>query len=58
MNRSQEGRYICSKTSTGSESAGNQKERKTEANLKKKTVLEEAGKCGETWGEVKRLAGN
>jgi hypothetical protein len=24
----------------------------------KRTVLEEAGKCGKTWSKVKRLAGN
>jgi hypothetical protein len=24
----------------------------------KRTIVEEAGKCGKTWSEVKRLAGN
>ena len=46
-----------SKRSTGLESAGRQEERKTEENLEK-DLLEEGGKCGKTWREVKRLAGN
>jgi hypothetical protein len=43
-------------TGIGLESASSQ-EMKTEANLKR-AVLEQAGKCGKTWSEVKRLAGN
>jgi len=39
------------------ESAEGQKERKTEENLEK-NLLEEARKCGRTWGEVNGLAGN
>ena len=39
------------------EYTGSQKEGKAKAN-QERTVLEEAGKWGKTWSEVKRLAGN
>jgi hypothetical protein len=39
------------------ESTGSQKEGKAKATLER-TVLEEAGKYGITWSEVKSLAGN
>jgi len=47
----------ASKRSIGLESAGSQKERKTEANCRR-TVLGEAGKCGKTWSEVASLVSN
>jgi hypothetical protein len=39
------------------ESIGSRRERNTEENLGK-DLLEEIGKCGKTWSEFKRLAGN
>jgi len=44
-------------TSTGLESAGSQKETKTATNMEK-DCFEGRRKCGKTWSEVKRLAGN
>jgi len=38
-------------------STGSQKEGKAKVDLER-TVLEEAGNCGKTWSEVKRLVDN
>jgi hypothetical protein len=41
-----------SKTSIGLESAGSQKSRRLKQTWKR-TIMEEAGKCSETWNQVR-----
>jgi hypothetical protein len=49
------GEYI-DKRSTGLKSAGNRKERKTEAKLEEDRFLRKQGNVAKSWSEVKRLA--